>query len=380
MCIRDRDHLRRIEKTKIRMKEKGLDLLVVFADNFHIGNCRYLTGIKPDQGWATTYGGGYGAELVTVPLDGDPTLWVCGIMVPWVKSKLTTIGVGDESWMDIKPWTELGAGLKNLSKKAKNIGYEGLIHTPWGIFEGIKKDVGGKLSETDILEHQRRVKEQKEIKLLEVASNINDQICEELVNGVIRYGVTEKEVNRKICELAYAMGAETCDANFMMDEDLGWGYPTDNTMEDGRLLSIHNILSYEGYYSDNDRIIGFGNITKDDEELARACRLSLEAGLKALKPGIIGKQAMEAAWAAHEWADHSKWSMHIGHAIGVEGEELGGWGDWKLEKDMVLCFSPGAFYKGKTWGTEDVVHITATGARLFTKFPVDYIIRHAPRA
>jgi Xaa-Pro aminopeptidase len=358
------------------MRDRDLGLLIVFSDNFHIGNCRYLTGIKPNQSFSPSWESGNGAEVVTLPLKGDPILWVPSIFVGWVKKRLASIGLGDESWMSVKPWVELNDGLKELSGRAKSFAYEGRRITPWPIYEGIRKAIGYDLQETDILEHQRRIKGQKEIKLLEVASRINDQICVNLVSGAIKYGVTEKEVCHKICKLAYSMGAETCDANFMIDEDLGWAHPTDNTVEDGRLLSLHVILSYEGYYSDNDRVIGFGNISKEDEELAHACKLALEAGLKAMKPGIIGKQAMEAAWSAHKWANHSKWSMHIGHAIGIEGEELGGWGDWTLEKDMVLCFSPGAFHNGKTWATEDVVHITESGPRLLTKFPVDYIIRH----
>ena len=373
--ITSEDHLNRIEKAKKMMQEKDIDLLIVFSDNFHIGNCRYLTGIKPSQGWEPTFEEGYGTEIVTITQKGEPILWVNEMMVPWVKEHLACIGVGDETWINVQPWTKLNHGLAELGKENRNIAYEGRDITPWPIYEGIRNTVKKELMMADVTKLLRRIKSQKEIKLLEVASRINDIICDELVNGVIRCGITEKEVNRKICEIAYSLGAETCDANFMIDDDLGWGHPTDKVIEDKTLLSLHVILSYEGYYSDNDRVFGFGNISEEDRELARACKLSLEAGLKAIKPGIIGQEAMDAAWAAHEWADHSKWSLFVGHSIGVEGEEDGLWKDWTLEKDMVLCFSPGAYRNGKTWATEDVIHVTNNGVRQLTKFPVDHIIQ-----
>lgn len=370
------DHLRRIEKTRRLMKEKDLDLLIVFGDNFHVGNCRYLSGSKPCPGWdSSSYAEGYGTELVSVPATGDIVLWVFEPMVPWVKDELASIGLYGEPWIRVKSLNEFFEEIQNLTKSAKRIAYEGRNITPWPIYDKIRKKFGAELPETDIVELQRRVKDQKEIKLLEIASRINDQICEELVSGIIRFGVTEKEIVRKICELAYSMGAETCDANFMISDDLGWAHSRDKTIDDGDLLSLHVIVSYEGYFSDNDRVFGFGNISKRDEELARACKLAFEAGLKTIKPGIVGHEAMEAAWAAHEFADHSKWSLDVGHSIGLEGEELASWKDWTLEKDMVLCFSPGACCDGRTWATEDVIHITASGARLLTKFPVDYVVQ-----
>jgi len=358
------------------MKKRDLDLLIVFGTNFHVGNCRYLVGSKPCQGWDySSYAQGYGTEIVTVPMSGDPALWVFEPMVPWVRDEVASIGLYDEPWIEVKTLNAFFNDVHRLARHPKRVAYEGRNITPWPIYEKIRKQMGKDLPETDIVEVQRRIKEQKEIKLLEVASRINDQICNELVDGVIRCGVTEKEVVRKICELAYSMGVETCDANFMISDDLGWAHSRDRTIDDGQLLSLHVILSYEGYFSDNDRVFGFGHVSKEDEELARACRLALEAGLRTIKPGIKGCEAMEAAWAAHKHADHSKWSLDVGHSIGLEGEELYSWKDWILEKNMVLCFSPGACYRGRTWATEDVIHVTANGARLLTKFPVDHVIR-----
>jgi Xaa-Pro aminopeptidase len=180
--------------------------------------------------------------------------------------------IREEPWIEVKTWSEISDVIKEVctKNKVKNIGFEGKDIIPWPVYEYLKKDLDVELKDTNLLKVQRRVKSEKEIKLLEVASNINDRICEELVRGIIRYGVTEKEIQRKIEELGHSMGAEYVDANFMQSRNVGWGHATDATIENGSLLSLHVILQYEGYNSDNDRIIGFGNILAMNKVIAIA--------------------------------------------------------------------------------------------------------------
>jgi Xaa-Pro aminopeptidase len=369
-AITPEDYLKRIDETKSRMRDRNLDLLVVYSDAWRSANCRYLTGVKPYTGFLTLGREGYDKALITIPLEGSPTLFAWDSMLEWVK-----IGVcgtlKERPWIDIKPWTRAKVALKELSARAKKVGYEGKNITPWPVYEYIKEAVGSKIEDTDVLELQRMIKGEKEIKLMEVASNINDRICEDLVRGIVRYGVTEKEVQRKMEASGHSMGAEYVDANFMISRDVGWGYATDRTIMDGDLLSLHVVLQYEGYSSDNDRVMGFGHIKKEEEELAEIVRKAFWNGLKAMKPGIKGSDACKAANDTHEFV-----TTH-GHGIGLEGEELGRIGDWTLQEGMTFTYAPYAYNKdiGATWGTEDIIVVTENGARTLTKFPIDYVIR-----
>lgn len=374
--ITPEDYLKRIDNTKSRMKDEDLDLLIVFSDAWRSGNCRYLTGIRPYPGFFSDVPG-YNQALITIPLGEDPTLFTCDFMQTWVKRGIAGT-LREEPWIDVKGWPKVYDTLRKLGSKAKNIGFEGKNIIPWPVYEDLKKTVGSEMKDTNILELQRRVKSEKEIKLMEIASNINDRICEELVRGIIRYGVTEKEIQRKIEALGHSMGAEYVDANFMQSRNVGWAYATDATIKDGSLLSLHVILQYEGYNSDNDRIFGFGNISKEEEELAEITEEAFKNCLNAIKPGVEAIEAIIAAVNTHEFvASGEESSGASGHGIGLEGEEGGLINDWVFEKGMTFTISVGAYNKDikATWATEDVIVVTESRARTLTKFPRDFIIR-----
>jgi len=374
--ITTQDYLKRIEKTKKIMKEKELDLLVVFSDAWRHGNCRYLTGIKPYPGFFSDVPG-YNQALITIPAESDPTLFWCDHTIHWAKRGICGI-LSEEPWINIKPWSDIDNVIRDLTSKnkIKNIGFEGKDIIPWPVYELLKTSFENEPIETNIVKVQRRIKSEKEIKLLEIASKINDQICEELVKGIIKLGVTEKQVQRKIEELGHSMGAEYVDANFMESRNVGWGHATDRKIRDGDILSLHVILQYEGYCSDNDRIMGMGKITAKEKELADITKEALKNYLKAVKPGAEAIEAIIAAVNTHEYVEAGEEGAGAsGHGIGLEGEEEL-INEWVFEKGMVFTATAGAYNKDiqTTWATEDVVVVTDKGARLLTKFPIDYII------
>ena len=370
------DYLERLEKARKKMREKNIDLLIVYSDAWRNGNCRYLTGIKPYPGFFSDIPG-YNQAMIFIPADDDAILFWCDLTLEWAKRGMCGT-IAEEPWMEIKPWTDMYSMLTEMiqKEKIKNIGFEGKDFVPWNVYNEIKQTVGEKLQDVDILKNLRRIKEEKEIKLLEVASNINDKICEELVNGVIRYGVTEKEVERAIEELGHAMGAEYVDANFMQSRNVGWGHAIDEPIRDGSILSLHVILQYEGYCSDNDRIMGFGKITQKEKELAEIVKNGLDNFLKAIKPGVEAMDAIIAAVDTHEYIAEGEQGAGVhGHGIGLEGEEEL-INEWVFEKGMVFTASVGAYNKEikTTWATEDVVVVTSNGVRRLTNFPIDYVI------
>jgi len=362
-------YLRRIEETKKRMEEKDLDLLVVFSDAWNSANSRYLTGVKSYCMPMRFYYFYAPMSVVTIPLKDDPALFIS--LPGWAKRDVTGT-LREKPFIKVQNLSELKGALTTLGSKAKRIGYEGKELTPWQVYEDFKKAVGKEMVDTDILEVMRRVKEDIEIKLLEVASNINDRICEELVHGIIRYGVTEREVERQIKVLGYGMGCDDVDAQYMIGRHIDFGHPTDATPVDGDILSLHVILRYEGYASDNDRIMGFGRITEKERELATIAKEAFWNGLKAMKPGM---KATDIYKAANETSPLVK--AHS-HGIGLAGEELGMVDTWGvLEEGMAFTYSPVASDPkiDLEWSTEDVVVITDTGARTLTKFPIDYMIQ-----
>jgi ectoine hydrolase len=383
--ITSKDYLERIEKTKRAMVNQGIDLMLVYADPWKSGNCRYLTGVKPSRAMMEHPEVGYGRQMLTLPVKGDPALWVTDFEVAWPRRELALQTVEEEPWMEVKRWSKLGDNLREMAREAKKVGYEGKWITPWPVYEMVRQAVGvSKMTDCNVLEIERRVKSKNEIKLMEVASNINDRLCECLVRDIVRYGITEKEVERRLEALGHEMGADKVDANFMVSKDMAWGHSTDTTFVDGDLLSLHCILEYEGYNSDNDRLFGFGSVSSQAKELSALCVKSSENGLRAATPGVKGSEVLRAVRSTHDFAAAFPWTG--GHGIGVDGEEGtvqeataagegGDFNNWTLEPGMTFCLHAGAAGYGLQWGTEDVILVTRSGARSLTKFPRDYVIR-----
>jgi Xaa-Pro aminopeptidase len=383
--ITSKDYFERIEKTKKLMTDQRVDLILVYADRWKSGNCRYLTGIRPSGAMMELPEVGYGKQMLTLPVNGNPTLWVTDFEIVWPKKELAHQTLREEPWMEVKEWSKLHGTLREMAREAKKIGYEGKWITPWPIYEMVREAVGSsKLIDCDILEIEKRVKSKNEIKLMEVASNINDRLCEYLVRDIVRYGITEKEAERKLEAMGHEMGADKVDANLMVSKDMAWGHSTDTTFDDGDLLSLHCMLEYEGYNSDNDRLFGFGNISSQAKELGALCVKSFENGLRATKPGVKGSEVLREVKGTHEFSADFPWTC--GHGIGLDGEEstvLGGptqgeggdFDNWTLEPGMTFCLHAGVAGYGLQWGTEDVIVVTGSGARSLTKFPRNYIIR-----
>ena len=121
----------------------------------------------------------------------------------------------------------------------------------------------------------------------------------------------------------------------MIGRHIDFGHPTDATPTDGDILSLHVILAYEGYHSDNDRIMGFGTLSEREKEVASLAKNSFYNGLRAMKPGMDASEIYKAANETDSLVE-----THA-HGIGLEGEELitgvgtvDRWG--KLEEGMAF--------------------------------------------
>ena len=260
-----KEYLERIDKTKKKMEQRNIDLLVVYSDSWRNANCRYLSGIKPYVMPTRAYYDYAPMAVMTIPLDEDPTIYIP--LAVWAKRDLAGT-LREKPFINVKNLSHVKEGIEKAAMKSKWIGFEGKDITPWQVYEDLTKAAGKQMEDVLILEEMRKVKSDSEIKLMEIASNINDRICEDLVNGIIRYGVTEKEVAREIESIGHSLGAEYVDAQYMIGRHIDFGHPTDTTPIDGDILSLHVILAYEGYYSDNDRIFGFGKLTERERNLA----------------------------------------------------------------------------------------------------------------
>jgi len=167
------------------------------------------------------------------------------------------------------------------------------------VYEYLKKDLDVELKDANILKVQRREK-RKEIKLLEVASNINDRICEELVRGSFAMVSRKRKYKEKSKSLVIQWVLNTLMRILCNHETLVGG------MRQMRLSKTE--ASFPFMSSSNMRAIT--RITTESSDLVTLARRSgtrsnskdaLKNYLSAVKPGAEAMDAIIAAVNTHDY-------------------------------------------------------------------------------
>lgn len=211
------------------------------------------------------------------------------------------------------------------------------------------------------------VKTNEEIEKLRKASLLNDKgfnyIC-----GVIRPGMTEKEVADKLDEYMFANGA----TGLAFDTIVGSGVnssqihsiPTDRKIEENDIVLLDFGYVVDGYCSDMSRTIFIGNISDKQREIYN---LVLNTQLNAIEKIKIGMSAKEADFLGRKFILDAglDYAHSLGHGIGkVVHEDLiiSPKRDTILEMNMVFTIEPGVYLEGE-FGVriEDVVLLTEKG-------------------
>jgi Xaa-Pro aminopeptidase len=114
--------------------------------------------------------------------------------------------------------------------------------------------------------------------------------------------------------------------------------------------------------------------TRDEIKVHDLLRKAMEAGVKKLKPGMLGKevyQTVHDVLDAEGWARY--WFHHAGHGTGCNAHEAPFFipgSDGPLSEGMVCTLEPGVYRDGfGGMRIEDNFLITRTGAERLSRFP-----------
>jgi methionyl aminopeptidase len=155
-----------------------------------------------------------------------------------------------------------------------------------------------------------------------------------------------------------------------VNETIIHGLPSDRILEEGDIVTLDMGLIYEDFYLDAAITVGVGKISEKAAKLLRAARESLDAGIKAAKPG---KTLGDVGAAIQERIERDKFSVAqglIGHGIGRDLHEdpnvfnVGRPGEGEtLKPGMVLAIEPmAAAGKGKIKQLKDDTFETEDGS------------------
>lgn len=154
--------------------------------------------------------------------------------------------------------------------------------------------------------------------------------------------------------------------------------PTARQLARGDFLLLDFGARVGGYCSDITRTFVVGRASTEQREIHEIVRCANERAVRAVRPGMSGRDADGVARGYIEDRGFGDLFGHsLGHGIGLEVHEaprLAKTAEGPLVEGAVVTVEPGIYRPG--WGgvrIEDDVHLGAGGAQVLTRFPRELI-------
>lgn len=232
-------------------------------------------------------------------------------------------------------------------------------------------------ADSGTIEAERAVKSKEELRRLEKAQRISEQVFYSL-RTILKPGVTELQIAQTIKTRAYKYGAD----EISFEPIVGFGSHSstphhENTtrkLKKGDLVLIDMGMFYHRYASDMTRMIFTRPPTREQEKIYNLVLKAQTAAIDAMKPGIHCNNLDTLARKTISNAGYGETFVHsLGHGIGREVHEaptLSTRSKDILKAGMVVTSEPGIYLPGK-FGVriEDMIAITSNGYKNLTRVP-----------
>ncbi len=355
------DHELRRKRLAERLPELGIDALLVTR----LPNVRYLTGFSGSNG-----------QAIVTPTDS----------VFFTDGRYT-----EQSRHEVPELEQItyADGLPQALFEAcerLNVGTLGFESA--GITYKFFQDLSVKASGVRItpvgeeVEGLRWVKEPGELRLIEAAQEATDAGFDEIL-GAFREGIAEKEL---ALELELAMRRAGAD-DLAFETIVAFGEnaaephhdPTDRPLRRGDVVKLDFGAKVAGYHADMTRTVSFGEPPPELREIHGIVRRAQQAGVDAVRAGVVGKDADHAARRVIEEAGYGERYTHsLGHGVGLEiheGPSLRRDGEDLLPAGTVVTVEPGIYVPGLGGvRIEDMVEVTEDGCRVIPRSTKELLI------
>jgi Xaa-Pro aminopeptidase len=353
----------RLDRVRSEMAQLGLDVLVIYGDNYSFGDICYLTNYFPK-----VRGG-----LALVPRDGTPALLlnIGSRDVPFAKTL---------TWVDdVRASNQVGIdGAKLLKEKGFENARLGLVDSGRGFplpqLEEMKKalpDANWKSMDT-MCQSARLTKTTREITAMSAAGRLLHDICEGAA-AFIKPGRKEFEIIADIDRCARDLGAE--DLRILAGAKRLNPPSFKQAAQVNSHWAVYFAVQHERYWAE----VGRTYILADDAELQRAyerAQKSLSALAKQLKPNRSTAQIEDIA--RRELGEFYPAAAVYGIANGIglnlweapflneeDAHEVGApsVGTTQLDENMVLALRVVIESAGKIVICGDTFQVTTPGAK-----------------
>jgi Xaa-Pro aminopeptidase len=232
-----------------------------------------------------------------------------------------------------------------------------------------------------IVERLRALKDEQELEALRRAWAITDRVFERLGDEKF-IGQRERDVSWKVEQLFHDAGADGLAFEIVVGSGPNAAKPharaTDREIGSGETVVVDAGCGVDGYFSDCTRTFATGPLPVDLKEAYAVCAEAQQAGLEAVRAGVIG---VEADAAAREVVEATRFSGTFGHGLGHgiglnvhEAPRLSEESSDTLEPGNVVTVEPGIYLSGIGGiRIEDNVVVTDGGNESLTSVRKDLI-------
>lgn len=238
-------------------------------------------------------------------------------------------------------------------------------------------DIEGFISGTGEIERLRAIKDKNEIGLIRHSIQIAERAFK-ILREQLMPRQTERELAHELERVIRMLGGDRCGFDPIVAvgprASLAHAVPGNSRVGDDALLLIDWGAEYQGYRSDQTRVLFNKRPSSRILKAFEAVYESQEKTIQALKPGVMISEIDRIARdviASHKLA--KRFNHGLGHGIGLEIHEtpfIGKNDDQPLREGMVVTVEPGVYFPGLGGvRLEDDILITKDGAELLCTLP-----------
>jgi Xaa-Pro aminopeptidase len=382
----------RVERTQKLMRERGYDVLIVYANNKLNGSVRYLTDYYPDRtGWISL------SPKVSDIMDGAAALLTqSGSVTLFVDAGLHASRdvcvdkiVSGDGFV-----AKTGDGLSTKNLKAyldgvgniKTVGIETFSKFPAPLFLDLKAAFPSvSFVHSTVVEELRLIKSPFDVGMLRQAAMIGD-LAHTKVEEALRSepGITELALIR-VAEATLRKANPIYEdtnpaAPCLICSGYSWAgallhMPSGSkTIERGDVVHWDLTARYQGYPVDTSRTRVLKHATDPMKRAYDIVKEIYHTVVEAARPGIPASELVAVGNRVAKKYDERLWNNFIGHGIGWDVHERPDMGveETPLEANMVLAIEPRLSIDDRyLMGIEDMVLVTETGGEALTHYPFD---------
>lgn len=297
---------RRYHVVRTKMKERGLELLLVSGVRFvaSTGYLRYLTN------WAEPFAG----EFLVFPLKGEPLFLARTAERSLVIQRYLGMRAAPGSTAAHAAAAVRKTGCKRVGICSLSTMFAETYVQLTGALQNVTLVEAG-----DLIDEARMIKSEEELGWVKKSAALTD-IAFKVFKDLVRPGRTESEAFIEVDHVVKRNGAEN--TYFMMSADPRplakfLDLATD-TYEKGDIVLFNAEVSGPGgYYTQLERTLCLGQPTKEAEVAYEVCLQAENAACSLLRAGVKAKEVYWAIASAIEESGH-KMGLHPGHSQGLD--------------------------------------------------------------